>query len=146
MNPLMPRQLMIGKSTSNFNIIELPLFPKHRRIKSLNVIFKFYLMPYYFLEQVKQWWESYYFHGALSYILANKLKALKLHLKKWNEEVFGNVGFKWKQLLNGLNELALAVARPLSVEEKSQRERIAIELKRNTLLEEISWRQKSRAF
>jgi hypothetical protein len=32
---------------------------------------------------------SYEFYGLPSYILANKLKALKADLKKWNEEVFG---------------------------------------------------------
>ena len=31
------------------------------------------------------------FHGTLSFVLANKLKALKLDLKKWNETVFGDI-------------------------------------------------------
>jgi hypothetical protein len=39
---------------------------------------------------VKQWWDSYVFLGTPSYVLAHKLKALKLDLKRWNEEVFGN--------------------------------------------------------
>jgi hypothetical protein len=31
------------------------------------------------------------FQGMPSYVLAHKLKALKLDLKRWNEEVFGNI-------------------------------------------------------
>jgi hypothetical protein len=44
-----------------------------------------------FVEQVKQWWTSYNFQGSPSFILASKLKALKTDMKKWNEEVFGNI-------------------------------------------------------
>jgi hypothetical protein len=42
-----------------------------------------------------------------TYVLANKLKALKTDLKKWNEEVFGEVGKKKKELLEGVRELDL---------------------------------------
>ena len=35
-----------------------------------------------FVDQVKGWWESYQFSGTLNFILAHKLKALKLDLKK----------------------------------------------------------------
>lgn len=37
----------------------------------------------------------------------NKLKALKTDLKKWNEEVFGDIGKKKKELLEGIRELDL---------------------------------------
>jgi hypothetical protein len=40
-----------------------------------------------FAEQVKRWWDSYYFEGNSSYVLARKLKALKGDLKKWNVEM-----------------------------------------------------------
>jgi hypothetical protein len=43
------------------------------------------------VEQVKQWWMSYNFHSSPSFILTHKSKALKTAMKKWNEEVFGNV-------------------------------------------------------
>jgi hypothetical protein len=49
-----------------------------------------------FVDQVKTWWMSYEFHGLPSYVLASKFKALKADLKKWNEEVFGDVGKKKK--------------------------------------------------
>jgi hypothetical protein len=44
-----------------------------------------------FVGLVKQWWDSYSFQGTPSFVIACKLKALKQHLKIWNEEVFGNV-------------------------------------------------------
>jgi hypothetical protein len=52
-----------------------------------------------FGELVRGWWESYQFDGSPSFILAKKLKALKMDLKKWNEEVFGHVGHKRNQLM-----------------------------------------------
>jgi len=42
-----------------------------------------------FEKQVKRWWGSYIYEGTLSYVFARKLKALKVDLKKWNEEVLG---------------------------------------------------------
>ncbi len=99
-----------------------------------------------FGEMVKGWWESYQYEGTPSFILAKKLKALKLDLKKWNEEVFGNVGYKRQQLMIQLDQLdVIAEDRPLSVEENLIRERLRADIERNALLEEISWRQKSRA-
>jgi hypothetical protein len=34
-------------------------------------------------------WDSYHFQGSPSFILGSKLKALKIDLKKWNEEELG---------------------------------------------------------
>ena len=53
-----------------------------------------------FVDKVKKWWASYLFQGTPSFILAKKLAALKLDLKKWNEAKFGNVTFKdlWSKL------------------------------------------------
>ncbi len=74
-----------------------------------------------FMEQVKKWWEAYQFYGTPSYILAHKLKALKLDLKRWNEEVFGNVSFKRKLLFEELTEMDVLVETlPPSAAEKSQ--------------------------
>jgi hypothetical protein len=47
------------------------------------------------VEWVKTWWISYIFRGSPCYVLVCRLKALKLDLKKWNEEVFGNVRIFW---------------------------------------------------
>jgi hypothetical protein len=34
-------------------------------------------------------WDSYHFQGSPSFILGSKLKALKIDLKKWNDEELG---------------------------------------------------------
>lgn len=48
--------------------------------------------------------------------------ALKVDMKKWNEEVFGNVGVQKKELEKGLSELDMIVEeRPLSEEENIKR-------------------------
>lgn len=44
-----------------------------------------------FVKRVKEWWTSYCFQGSLSFILACKLKALKVDLLVCNDVVFGNV-------------------------------------------------------
>jgi hypothetical protein len=44
-----------------------------------------------FVERVKQWWNSYHFQSSPIFIMAHKLKALKVDLRRWNEEVFGNI-------------------------------------------------------
>uniref|UniRef100_A0A2N9GXK7 Reverse transcriptase domain-containing protein n=1 Tax=Fagus sylvatica TaxID=28930 RepID=A0A2N9GXK7_FAGSY len=99
-----------------------------------------------FKERVKEWWASYIFYGTPSYIMACKLKALKVDLKKWNEEVFGNVGVKRNKLMSELEELdAVADLRQLTGEESQKKAQIVVDLERTSLLEEISWRQKSRA-
>jgi hypothetical protein len=48
-----------------------------------------------FVERVQDWWSSYHYEGTSSFILTNKLKALKVDLKKWNTKEFGNVS-SWK--------------------------------------------------
>jgi hypothetical protein len=90
--------------------------------------------------------ESYQFSGTHSYVLANKLKALKSDLKKWNEEGFGHVTLQRNLMMAELSELDVLVdTRPLSVEEKNKRELTITGLDKLLLMEEISWRQKSRA-
>jgi hypothetical protein len=99
-----------------------------------------------FMEQVKRWWGSYMYEGTPSFVFASKLKALKTDIKQWNEEVFGNVGVNKKKLEKGLCELDLiALERPLSEEEKFKREEFSRNLELHVFLEEVSWRQKSRA-
>jgi hypothetical protein len=53
-----------------------------------------------FVERVKQWWTSYHFEGSLSFVLAFKLKALKVALRICNEEVFGIVERRKKLILD----------------------------------------------
>jgi hypothetical protein len=98
-----------------------------------------------FVDRVRQWWLSYQFDGSPSYILANKLKALKADLKKWNTESFGNVEIKKNHLLYELHEIDRAAkSRILTSDEKLRKENLVTELEKTILLDEISWRQKSR--
>ena len=41
---------------------------------------------------MKKSWGSYNYEGVPSYVLVQKLEALKSDMKKWNEDFFGNVG------------------------------------------------------
>jgi hypothetical protein len=50
---------------------------------------------------MKKSWGSYNYEGIPSYVLAQKLEALKSYLKKWNEEFFGNVGTRKNERLGG---------------------------------------------
>ncbi|RVW42036.1 hypothetical protein CK203_093309 [Vitis vinifera] len=45
-----------------------------------------------FKDLLKGWWQGLSFSGSFSFILAEKLKALKAILKTWNKDVFGKVG------------------------------------------------------
>ncbi|WKA06292.1 hypothetical protein VitviT2T_024196 [Vitis vinifera] len=45
-----------------------------------------------FKDLLKGWWQGLRFSGSFSFILAEKLKALKAILKSWNKLVFGKVG------------------------------------------------------
>ena len=98
------------------------------------------------MDRVRLWWESYSIDGTPNFVFATKLKALKADLKNWNEVEFGNISWQKKQLQEVLRELdEVADSRPLSVEEKGRRELTSVGLDKVMLMEEISWRQKSRA-
>ena len=45
-----------------------------------------------FKELLKSWWQGFNIRGARSFVLIEKLKALKSNLKTWNKEVFKKVG------------------------------------------------------
>jgi hypothetical protein len=99
-----------------------------------------------FVDKVKSWWDSYSFESLPSFVLANKMKTLKMDLKKWNEEVFGDIGRKKKELLEGIKEMdVVAKNRGLMEDEKVKMADMSRELENTMLYEEIHWRQKSRA-
>ena len=94
---------------------------------------------------VKQWWDFYQFQGSPSFIFACKIKALKTDLKKWNEEVFGNIDCNKSKLLNDLRVLDdIQEVRALYSEELVKKGEVARELEDVLLMKEVSWRQKSR--
>jgi hypothetical protein len=98
-----------------------------------------------FVDLVKQWWESYFFQGMPSFVFARKLKALKLDLKRWNEEKFDNIGRNKRILLNDLRGFdAHEESRALEEVELARKVEVVRELEKCALMEEVSRRQKSR--
>ena len=73
------------------------------------------------------------------------MKGLKGKLKVWNKEVFGNVGTRKAEALHRVGCWDnLEKERELSLEECEERAKAKDDYKRWSLLEEVSWRQKSR--
>ena len=98
-----------------------------------------------FVDKIWDWWSSYSYSGTPSFVLAQKLKALKGDLKAWNKQVFGDVGIRRQHLECELQALDLKKSlASLSDEERIRREDCKIELEKVAQLEEVSWRQKSR--
>ncbi|RVW24957.1 Transposon TX1 uncharacterized 149 kDa protein [Vitis vinifera] len=99
-----------------------------------------------FMDKVKDWWQSYSFRGKPSFVLAKKLQALKYDLKRWNKEVVGNVTARKDAALEELNSWdRLESCGPLSEEDRHSQRIVRDEFSHCAILEEISWRQKSRA-
>ena len=98
-----------------------------------------------FKNLIEKWWKIFEGRGAGSYVVAAKLKALKLKLECWNKEVFERVEERKNQALQNLACWdTIGAQRPL---DQFELERKAIDLeefKKWALLEEIMWRQKSR--
>ena len=91
-----------------------------------------------FVDRVQSWWESYHFHGAPSFVLANKLKLLKNYLKRWNVGVFSHVEDRIKKLWKDLSVLEnMEDSWGLSAEETVEVGRICDELEKAFLLVEI---------
>jgi hypothetical protein len=71
---------------------------------------------------------------------------LKVDLRIWNKEVFGNLRVQKRKLEKGLSELdMIAEEGSLSEEENLKRADYSRSLEQNLYCEEVSWRQKSRA-
>ena len=93
---------------------------------------------------MQQWWVGYSFTGSPSFILAQKLKALKVDLKKWNREVFGDLALRKKNLLTELMGLdAREETVGLLNEDQNRRIHLKWDIEHLVSLEEISWRQKA---
>ena len=99
-----------------------------------------------FVDKVRHWWNDYHFIGPLSYVLACKLKALKRDLKHWDKHVFGNVAFRKKSLLIELLDIDMREEmQVLTQEDKARRLVVKSDIDFLAPLEEISWRQNSKA-
>ena len=98
-----------------------------------------------FKDLIKVWWQRLEFRGISSYVLLEKMKAIKNLLKNWNKEVFGRVEENKKLALAKVAAWDdLESERPLSPKELGTRMTALEEFKKWSLMEETSWRQKSR--
>jgi hypothetical protein len=98
-----------------------------------------------FTGKVWGWWGSYDFQGSSSFVLASKLKVLKEDIKKWNRESFGDVHIKKLELMRELQDLESKENQGLFTgEDRVHRLNTQSELEKTLLLDEVSWRQKSR--
>ena len=98
-----------------------------------------------FTDQIREWWQSVTFRGTSSYVMMEKIKALKAKLKVWNKDVFGKVE---ENKISALIKVAfwdnLVCQRPLSSVELDERMSAMEDFKKWSVMEEASKRQKSR--
>ncbi|KAJ9691486.1 hypothetical protein PVL29_013613 [Vitis rotundifolia] len=98
-----------------------------------------------FKELLKSWWQGFNIRGSHSFVLVEKLKALKSSLKTWNNEVFGKIGVNKTLALEKVSfRDEQEKSRELSMEEVKARKEAREDFKKWVLMEEVSWRQKSR--
>ena len=92
-----------------------------------------------FRSLVDGWWNSFDVRGASSFVVAEKLKALKIKLKRWNKEVFSRVETRKNQALENMARWdTIVVVRPLT-QTKIDRKTVELdEFKRWALLGEIN--------
>ncbi|XP_019082000.1 uncharacterized protein LOC109124331 [Vitis vinifera] len=98
-----------------------------------------------FKDLVKFWWLELSFRGFSSFILTEKLKKLKGFLKSWNFEVFGNVAIRKNLTLTQVGFWdSQELLGTLSIKEEIAKKASRVEFRKWALMEETSWRQKSR--
>ncbi|CAL5351436.1 unnamed protein product [Camellia sinensis] len=98
-----------------------------------------------FLSVVKKAWEEAVVSGWTGYRIFAKLKAVKVSLKQWNLEVFGDINHKLKLFEEELHELDLVVeVRDLDDGEVGRRRELRGEVLKWSKRKEWLWLQKSR--
>ncbi|KAG6697656.1 hypothetical protein I3842_09G212200 [Carya illinoinensis] len=84
-----------------------------------------------FVENIHSWWAPYQLTGSPSFILAEKLKALKNDLRKWNLEIFGHIKDHRDKLFMELQQLdEREVDMTLSFEDRTRRLVVLAELEK----------------
>ena len=98
-----------------------------------------------FKEVLRKWWKGIRVSGSANFFLIEKLKVLKPIMRRWNKEVFGKVESKKQTAWNLVDFWDKEESvRSLSMEEEEARKDTRETYKKWVLLEEASWRQKSR--
>ena len=92
---------------------------------------------------LKEWWQNIEVRGLGSYVLTEKLKAIKVKLKDWNREVFGRVDVgKNLALKKVVYWDAVEAQRPLFLNEYEEKVAALESFKSWASLEETFWREK----
>ena len=98
-----------------------------------------------FKDLVRSWWNGYSVEGYSNHYIAEKLKALKKDLKIWNKEVVGNFSSNRVEAFTRLQCWeAKEKENPLNPRDMEAKNLALEDYKKWDLLEETSWRQKSR--
>ena len=94
-----------------------------------------------FVDRVDSWWNHHSFSGTPSFVFAKKLKALKEDIIQWNQQEFGNVRRRKKELLGALEVLdSKEGVLGLTKMERVERNEARSQVEQLLSLEEISWR------
>ena len=92
-----------------------------------------------FKDLIKDWWQNMRFNGTRSYIILEKLKALKSRIKNWNREVFGKVEDSKKAALARVDFWdEVEGQRTMSSKELEERVRAKSDYKKWAIMEETS--------
>ncbi|XP_059639630.1 uncharacterized protein LOC132282004 [Cornus florida] len=99
-----------------------------------------------FMERVRSLWESYVVSGSPTFSLASKLRRLKEDLKKWSRDDFENLEWRKNRAFDEIANINRKEGEG-SINEGLVQRRVEcqVEIAEIALLEEISWRQKSKA-
>lgn len=144
-------QFQLARQSALPNTISdhIPIMPRMEERWGGPQPFKFELMWLQvdgFADKVKQWWGEAKFEGLAGFFFfCKKLRAIKNNIKRWNKEVLGSIVKKKEACLERIGGLDRQEhQRGLSEEEKIKREEEKKEYMRWLLMEETSWKQKSR--
>ena len=94
---------------------------------------------------LRERWPNYEVQGGGMYIFKEKLKKLKVDLKVWNKEIFGNVNQLGEGLQKRINELDIKdEENELDMYEREERRSLLADLNKNLFKQEAIWKQKAR--
>ncbi|WMV13599.1 hypothetical protein MTR67_006984 [Solanum verrucosum] len=98
-----------------------------------------------FKDKVKEWWDSFNIEGRAGYILAEKMKLLKVKMKEWSKENKGNWRQRKEDILSQIaNWEIIQEHKMLTDDEILQKANLAMEFEEIAKKEEIAWKQRSR--
>eukprot|EP00253_Pinus_taeda_P017458 PITA_17458 len=99
-----------------------------------------------FISNIENWWaEDLQIQGSLMFLLHKRLKHIKMKLKSWNKDIFGNIFANKKSVENKNLELNQTLIKEGFDKNKNEQvEKYHLEWEKLCKQEEIFWKQKSR--